>query len=197
LGGLTAAVSATISRPTMFDSLLRRQLSPYISLPATRLSTRVSANALTVAAFVAGAAALPAIGFRKYLIGLALLAVARILDALDGPVARARGTQPFGAYLDQVLDLVLGAAVPFTFALAAPDRALAAMFLMLGLVARAATAATTPGAPAQTNWIGKTELFVAFALACIFPDRFSVIAYVVGVLCFVSAGQRMAAVASS
>lgn len=178
----------------MLDSLLRRQLSPYIALPATRLSTRVGANTLTLVAFVAGAAALPAIGFHKYLVGLSLLAVARVLDAVDGPVARARGTRPFGAYLDQVLDLVLSAAIPFAFALAAPDRALAAMFLMLGLVARAATSAGQTG---DTNWIGKTELFVAFALACIFPDRFSVIAYVVGVLCFVSAGQRMAAVASS
>jgi phosphatidylglycerophosphate synthase len=185
----------------MLDSLLRRQFSSFVALPAARLSTRVSANALTVGAFVAGAAALPAIGFRKYLVALGLLAVARALDGLDGPVARARGTSPFGCYLDQVLDLIITAAVPFAFALAEPERALAAMFLMLGLVARAAAAASLPGPmvglPEQNSLIGKTELFVAFALACILPDRFNLIAYVAGVISFLAAGQRMAAVASS
>lgn len=147
---------------------------------------------ITVAAFVSGALALPMVGYKKYFLALGLLVLRGVLDILDGAVARVRGPTRAGETLDRVLDLVLTAAVPFAFALAMPERALAAMFLMLGLVARAA--AGEGREPAQL--VGKTELFIAFALACIFPDRFSIIAYVVGVLCFVAAGRRVAMVTS-
>src|SRR6185437_11144672 len=40
--------------------------------------------------------------------------------------------------------------------------------------------------------VGKTEIFVALALACLFPGWFSVVAYGLGILCFVSAGLRLA-----
>jgi hypothetical protein len=56
------------------------------------------------------------------------------------------------------------------------------MFLMLGLVARGT---------AREALIGKTELYTAYGLACLFPDWFSLIAYAVGILCFVSAGLRL------
>ena len=83
------------------------------------------------------------------------------------------------------------AGLAFAFALAEPDRALAAMFLMLGLVARTAVLAETPA-----GWplVGKAELFLAFALACLFPAWFSILAYAVGILCFVAAGSRVAAI---
>jgi hypothetical protein len=93
-----------------------------------------------------------------------------------------------------MLDLVLGAAIPFAFALAMPERALAAMFLLLGLVVRAGSGSM---AGESGELVGKTELFLAFSLACIFPDQFSIIAYVVGVLCFVDAGRRIAQAVSS
>ena len=96
---------------------------------------------------------------------------------------------------------------PFAFALAAPSRALAAMFLMLGLVARAAAATAAArlqdsgpilaGLEQASALVGKTELFVAFAAACVFPNWFSLIAYVVGILCFVAVGSRVAANAVS
>ncbi len=114
---------------------------------------------------------------------------------LDGPVARRQGAAPFGAYLDLVLSVTAAAGIAFAFALAEPDRALAAMFLMLGLVARTAALAGT-AAPWAPSLIGKTELFLAFALACLLPDRFSLIAYLVGTLCFVAAGSRVAAAAA-
>ena len=184
----------TIPSLTMLDSLLSRYAAPRLAPVGGRLSASVSTWVLTLAAFATGAVALPMIGYRKYMVALGLLVLRALLDVLAGAVARAaQGPARIGGMLDRVLDLVLSAAVPFAFALAMPDRALPAMFLMLGLVARA-------GVPPETRepvLVGKTELFVAFALACIFPDRFSVIAYVTGVLCFISAGQQVARVASS
>jgi phosphatidylglycerophosphate synthase len=177
----------------MLDSILARYVSPRLAPVGTRISAIVPANLLTLAAFLSGAGALAMIGYRKYLVALGLLALRGVLDVLDGTVARTQAPTRTVATLDRMLDLVVSAAVPFAFALAMPERALAAMLLMLGLVARAG-AGSEAGVPLL---VGKTELFLAFALACIFPDRFSVIAYAVGILCFISAGQRVARMASS
>jgi hypothetical protein len=171
----------------MLDAILFRSTAPYLMQLGERLAANVSAATLTVAAFITGAAALPAIGFHKYWVALGLLVLHALLGALAGIVARTK--VPPRAALARVLDLVLSAAVPFAFALAMPERALAAMFLLLGLVVRAGSASTmTEG----EDLVGRTELFLAFTLACVFPDRFSIIAYVIGVLCFVGAGQRVA-----
>jgi len=120
--------------------------------------------------------------------------------------ARHSGSTRFGSYLALVLDLVWTACVPFAFALAEPGRALAAMFFLLGLVARAAAltadsrlklGASSTAAELGASLVGKSELFIALALACIFPNWFSIVAYVVGTLCFVMVGFRVAAAAQS
>ena len=68
------------------------------------------------------------------------------------------------------------------------------MFLMLGLVVRAGAEAIPNTKPDPFGLsIGQTELFLAFVAACLFPNWFSVLAYAVGILCFVSAGSRLAA----
>jgi phosphatidylglycerophosphate synthase len=189
----------------MLDAFFRRKTDGYLTPVAARLaSLGIRADMLTLVAFACGAVAVLGIGHRNYLVALGFLVAARLLDMLDGPVARRSGVTVFGAYLAFVLDLVAAAAVPFAFALAEPDRALAAMFLMLGLVARAGAAAgaarpDSAGAARAAlhragQLVGKSELFAAFALACIFPSWFSLIAYAVGILCFVGAGSRLAAV---
>ena len=186
----------------MFDPLIRRYTSPLLAAPAERIAALgVSAEALTVASFVIGLAALPAIGRRAYLVGLGLIALSRLVDLAGSAVARLKPPRPFGTYLGVVLDVVWTASVPFAFALGQPDRALAAMFLMLGLAVRAAAlsaeAKLSPGAAGTAlqfggTLVGKTEIFVAFALACVFADWFSIIAYVLGLVCFVMTGFRMA-----
>ena len=81
---------------------------------------------------------------------------------------------------DTVLALGL-LAVPFGFGLADPSRALAAMFVTFALsvltVLRRGVCIVHWGAG------------VAFVLAAIFPDHFSLLAYLVGIAAFVAAGQ--------
>jgi phosphatidylglycerophosphate synthase len=189
----------------MLDSLLRRASEPVLAPLGERLSRLTSANALTLSAFVCGVAALPDIRFQKYFFALGFLTLRAVFDALDGAVARVQGPTTFGTYLDQVLNLVVSAGVPFAFALADPERALAAMFLMFGLVVRAGAAigARSNGTSIDLALdlggmlIGKSELFAAFALACVFPQWFSIIAYVIGILCFIAAGSRVATAATA
>jgi len=187
----------------MLDALIRSYTSPLLAEPARRIAGfGLGAEALRAAGFVAGIAALPAIGRKAYLLGLALITLGRLLDLIGGAVARLRAQVRSGPDLEHVVELVWTASVPFVFALAEPERALAAMFLMLGLVARAAVvgaepAVKPPGAPSALEWgaqlLGKSEIFGAYALACIFPSWFSTIAYALGVACFVMTGFRVAA----
>ena len=168
----------------MLDPILRRHTAR-LTAPLAQRVAAFHPLALTLSAFVIAVVAMIDIGHRNYLWGLGLLIVARAFDALDGPAARRRAPTPFGAYLDRVLSLIVGAGLAFAFALAEPDRALAAMFLMLGLVVR-----TAAGADAA-----KTELTLAFALACAFPDWFSLAAYSLGIMSFLEAGGLVAAAA--
>jgi CDP-diacylglycerol--glycerol-3-phosphate 3-phosphatidyltransferase len=186
----------------MLDTIIRRHTLPYLAEPARRVAALgIGADALRAAGFVASIAALPAIGRRAYLLALSLIALGRLLDFAGGVLARLRAHAHFGPNLEHVVELVWTASVPFAFALAEPERALAAMFLMLGLVARAAVVAESNMAPPATASVleygaqlpGKSEIFVAYALACIFPTWFSVIAYVLGIACIVMTGFRVAA----
>jgi phosphatidylserine synthase len=170
----------------MLDRFLRRHLDgPLAPLGARLAAWRLRALALTLAAFVCGVVAMFDVGHHAYFWGLGMLVAGRVFDGLDGPLARREGATGFGAYLDLVLSFIVGAGLPFAFALAEPDRALAAMFAMFGLVVRAAAGA---GA-------GKTELFVGMAIACLFPQWFSLAAYALGIMSFLECGSRVAAAA--
>lgn len=76
-------------------------------------------------------------------------------------------------------------AIPFGFALAAPDRALAAIFLMFALTV---LTVLERGHVSVVTWL----VAAAFLIACIFPDHFSLLAYIIGVIAFIAAGQGVA-----
>ena len=77
-------------------------------------------------------------------------------------------------------------AVPFGFALADASRALAAMFLMLALTV---LTVLERGHVSLVIWLAAAGLL----LSCLFPDRFSLLAYLIGVIAFIAAGQGIAA----
>lgn len=187
----------------MLDALIRRHTSPILAGPTRRFAALgLSAQTFRASGYVAAIAALPAIGRRAYLLGLALIALGRVLDMIGSAIARMpTGARP-AADLEHVVELVWTACVPFVFALAEPERALAAMFLMLGLLARAAVLDARPDVEPSTTpsllerggqLLGKSEIFIAYALACLFPSWFSMIAYALGIACFVMTGFRVAA----
>lgn len=76
-------------------------------------------------------------------------------------------------------------ALPFGFALADASAALAAMFLMFALTV---LIVLERGYVSLVIWLAA----VALLLSCLFPDRFSLLAYLIGVAAFVAAGQGVA-----
>jgi len=75
--------------------------------------------------------------------------------------------------------------IPFGFALAEPVRALAAMFLMFAL---SVLTVLGRGHVSVVTWL----VAASFLAACIFPDHFSILAYAIGVIVFIAAGQGVA-----
>jgi phosphatidylglycerophosphate synthase len=104
----------------MIDKALREPkeslLSPLVRGPLRQLHP----NAVTIAAAVIGLAAAGAAWQGAYLLALGLWALNRVLDGLDGTMARLTGRQSdLGAYLDIVLDHLVYVAIPLGLALAA------------------------------------------------------------------------------
>ncbi len=102
----------------MLDLRLRPTKERVLDPLATVLARSVGPGTLTVAALVVtlGAAGAAWAGLRW--VALAGWLLGRLLDGLDGPVARRRGqTSDFGGYLDVLADTVGYAAIPLGVAL--------------------------------------------------------------------------------
>lgn len=194
----------------MFDARLRKLIDPPIDRlcrPLTRLG--VSANLATMLGFAIGLAAMAAIARQAYGLGLGLLLLNRLLDGLDGALARHAGISDLGGFLDIVADFIVYAGVPFAFALADPTaNALPAAFLIFSFVGTGSSflayAIMAAKRGITTELRGKkslyylggltegTETIVAFVVACLWPAAFPLIAWMFGALCWLTTATRVA-----
>ena len=134
----------------------------------------------------------------------------RLIDGLDGAIARQRGPTPFGGYLDIVCDMAFYAAVPLGFALASPANAVWAALLLASFVCTAASflgravmaverGETDDGARGRKSFfyaagiIEGSETILAFVLFCLFPMAFPWLAGLFAALCFWTAAARVVA----
>lgn len=184
----------------MLDALARSVIDAPLNKTGAQIArTGVSANQISLAgaAFGIGAGALIAAG--HFSGGLALILVSRLLDGLDGAVARATRATDFGGYLDILCDYIFYTAIPLGFALAAPANVLPAAVLLASFIlsgtsflAYAALAekrgltTTAQGLKSfyyMAGLIEGTETIAAFLLFCLIPAWFPVMAYVFAALC--------------
>ena len=192
----------------MLDARLRPLIDPPLEAVARVLARHgIGADALTLAALVASLATAAAIAAGLYGIALAALALSRLLDGLDGPVARRTAATDRGGYLDSVCDYVFYGSVPFAFALADPARnalpaaALLASFLLTAVtfLAYAALAArrgleTTARGRKSFFYAGGlvegTETIAVFAAMLAWPAWFPVLAWGCAAACVLTALLR-------
>jgi phosphatidylglycerophosphate synthase len=193
----------------VLDARLRRLIDPPLDrLGAPLADLGLPANAVTVVGFAIGLGAAAAIAGQAYLLGLGLLLANRLLDGLDGAVARRRGVSDLGGFLDIVLDFLFYAAVPFAFALADPAaNALAAAFLIFSFVGTGSSflayAIMAAKRGISTEIRGRKSLYYlggltegsetigALVLACLLPAYFPLIALVFGLLCWLTTATRI------
>jgi phosphatidylglycerophosphate synthase len=191
----------------MFDARLRPLIDPALNRMGAALARRgVSANQVSAAGAACGALAGLAIGLGHPLAGLALILASRLLDGLDGAVARHRGTTDLGGYLDIVCDYVFYLAIPLGFGFAAPANLPFALVLTASFTLTAvsflayATLAAKRGLETQahgpksffysTGLAEGGETLLAFVLMCLWPAGFPVIASVFAALCILTVIQR-------
>lgn len=126
--------------------MLDRHIRPLIDPVLNRMGRFVagwdiSANEVTLAGLGMGllAAAMLAAGLPGAL-ALVPLMIGRVLDGLDGAVARAGGGKSaFGGYLDLLCDFAFYGAVPLAFALRVGENAPAAAFLLFAFYVNGAS----------------------------------------------------------
>ena len=193
----------------MLDPLLRRWIDPSLDRAGAWLARRdMSANAVSLAGLAVGLAVIPLLAWGRYDMALLVILLNRLIDGLDGAIARHKGTTPFGGYLDIMCDMAFYAAVPIGFALAQPGNALWAALLLASFVCTAssflgrAVLAAQRGEPDDgarglksffhaAGIVEGTETIIAFVLFCFFPAGFPWLAGVFAGLCFWTAAARV------
>lgn len=191
----------------MFDVRLRPLIDPPLNAMGRVISRwGISANAETLAGLIPALAADCAIAHHHYLAGLALILVNRLIDGLDGAVARASGISDFGGYLDTLADYVFYVAVPVAFGLATPANTAPAMLLVASFTLTCASflvfAAIAAKRGQETAAHGTKSIFystglaegaetiAAFIAMCLWPEQFPAIAIGFAMLCLVTVIQR-------
>lgn len=191
----------------MLDVQLRRLVDPALDRMAAGLAKLgIGANALTIFGGAVGLAAAVAIGQNSFGLALALIAANRIVDGLDGAVARINGPTEFGGYLDSLADFLFYVSVPVGFAFASAGNQLAALLLVasftltaVSFLAFAAIAARNwkKGAHGPKAFIYSTGLMeggetIAFFVAfCLLPAHFQTLSLVFAGLCLLTVFQRV------
>ena len=193
--------------------MLDARLRPLIDPPLNRMGRAlaglgVTANALTFTGLALGLAGAAAIAFGAIGWGLALILANRLLDGLDGAVARVRGPSDLGGYFDIVADFAFYVSVPLGFGILAPGNALPAAVLIASFVLTGvsflAFAVIAGKRGATTEAHGKksffystglaegTETIAVFIAMCLWPTWFPAIAYAYAALCALTVFQRSA-----
>ena len=157
--------------------------------------TKVTPNQLTVIGFAVGLLAIPFLALQWWSLALAAILLNRILDGLDGALARYQGSSTSaGGFLDICLDFLFYAAVPVGFALADPaQNALPATILLAAFIGTGSSFLAFAIA-AEKYQLTKpqfeyksfyylhgltegTETILIFAAFCIWPEYFPWLAY--------------------
>lgn len=192
----------------MIDARLQ-PLQRTLLRPAAMVLSRlgIHADALTLFGFLVGLIAFAALAAGQWMAALMLILANRILDGLDGAVARINGPTDRGAFLDIALDIVFYALVPLGFAVHDPSaNALPAAILIVSFVGTGSSflafsiIATKQGRQADAFpakrifYIGGLaegfETIVVFVAFCLVPTYFAEIAYGFAALCAVTTVVR-------
>ena len=192
----------------MFDAQLRPLIDRLLN-PIGRglVALGMTANQVTMIGAAFGLIAAGCVAAGLFYPALWFVIANRVIDGLDGAVARASRSSDFGGYLDIVSDFIFYSAIPLAFAVARPETALAAAFLIFSFIGTATSflgfAILAEKHQVTTQIRGKkafyyfggltegTETILLFLAMLVWPDYFSLMAIVFGILCWVTTGTRI------
>lgn len=192
----------------MIDARIRPLIDPPLNRAARSFAARgVAPNRLTGAALAFSFGAFAALFLHLYPLALLCIACNRLMDGVDGPVARITGATDLGAFYDILGDFIFYAGSVFFFAAGRPDMALPAAFLIFSFVGSGssflafAIVAAKHGITHERQGRKSfyfvegltegTETVLVLVLMCLRPDWFSWIASIFGALCWVTTLERV------
>lgn len=191
----------------MLDARVRRLYAPPLERVARALEERgASAGALTLAGLLVGLGAAAAAALALWALALALWIANRLLDGLDGLIARLRGPTELGGYLDIVGDVAVYGAFVAGVATAVPDARvacavlLAAYYLNITALFAYATVAERRrlrhGLDERSvrlvpGLVEGTETAFAYVLFCLLPGSAETIAWAFAALVLATVMQRV------
>ncbi len=168
----------------------------------------IGADSVTLLGFALGLAGALAIASAAPLTGLALLLVSRLMDGLDGAVARLTRPTDRGAFLDITLDFLFYASIPLAFAVAEPAaNALPAAVLLAAFMGTGSSFLAFAALAERRGlknedcpqkgiyYLGglteATETLICFVLMCLWPQHFAGWAYGFALLCALTIVTRL------
>jgi len=193
----------------MLDKHVVPVIKPALRAAAVRLQrTGISADQLTVGGFAAGVACVWLIAEGQMLWACLALLINRLLDGLDGELARLAKPSDAGSFLDITLDFIFYALFPIGFALQNPElNALPAAVLVASFVGTGASFLAFSSHASRhriehpdfaykglyyLNGLAEgTETVICFVLMCLLPQHFAMIAWVFAAICLLTAFNRV------
>ncbi|MBP3038760.1 CDP-alcohol phosphatidyltransferase family protein [Bacillaceae bacterium Marseille-Q3522] len=119
----------------MLDTKAKPYVTPVLNFLADRmLKWSLTANQVTVAAFIIGIASVVFLYFDFVMISFILLWLSGLLDALDGTIARKTKKTAFGTVLDVTFDRLVEAGIIIALAVKYPQNQLILLVLMTSIL---------------------------------------------------------------
>jgi phosphatidylglycerophosphate synthase len=198
----------------MLDPFLRRVIDAPLDRAGSALATLgVHPNVLTLGGLAIGLLVVPFLAAEEYELALLAVCLNRIMDGLDGAVARHTRVTDFGGYLDIVCDMIFYAAFVVGFGLARPENLVWSVLLLasfvgtassfLGWAIMAAKRGLTNASHGEKSFfysiglIEGTETILFFAAMCLWPESYAWLAGLFAILCVWTAITRLIAARST
>lgn len=192
----------------MFDTPLRK-IKDQVGTPLARSLSRVSPTTVSLIGLVIALFAAWSAYRQIYFAAFALWILNRVLDGLDGLLARLHNKQSdFGGYVDILTDFVAYAALPIGLVVGSPssERYLALAFLLASFYINTASwmylaalleKRALHGNDTQTSivmpagLIGGFETIIAFGVFTLFPTYLTTLYIIFTILVFITIAQRL------
>ena len=186
----------------MLDTHGRKYVEPIIESVANAFINRnISANKVTVLAFILGISSGGWMLLGQPLIATAVLWISGLLDAVDGAIARKTGTSSsWGALMDITFDRIVELSVIISLAVLYPQARLV-LIMLTGSIIISMTVFLTVGALSkntknkafyyQAGLAERTEGFIMSSLMMLFSNHIIIITIVYFLAILFTAGQRL------
>ncbi|HEA17609.1 hypothetical protein LCGC14_1699210 [marine sediment metagenome] len=194
----------------MLDKFITPVIKPLLTPVVMLMHKRgITADQLTVVGFLVGLLAVPLLAFEMWYGALVAIALNRILDGLDGALARyANQSSSAGGFLDITLDFLFYAAIPLGFILANPEQNAIAGSLLLATFIGTGSSFLAFAISAEKFKLEKpqfkyksfyylngltegTETIALFIAFCIWPQHFAVMASIFAIACGITIFTRI------